>query len=78
MMSDIVKVAIIAAIAPTLLGLAAFINSLRNSKKIDTVHELINSRMTELLSRTKEVSTEKGIKEGRAQIKEEIKRENDQ
>ena len=48
-MSDPVKIALIVAIAPTLLAAGSFITSLRNRTKLDALHVDINSRLTELL-----------------------------
>ena len=61
-MTDATQTAIIVAIPPTLMGVAAIIASLRNAKKIEQVHLLINSRVTELLALTKSSSFAEGEK----------------
>jgi len=48
-MTDIVQVALIAGVAPTILSLAAFVTSLRNGTKIQDVHLSLNSRLSELV-----------------------------
>lgn len=45
-MTDAVALAIVAAIPPTLAGVAALIVSIRNGKKSDQIHVLVNSNMT--------------------------------
>ena len=68
-MNDPVKIAVIVAVAPTLLALAAVVNSLRNSRKLDNIHIDLNSRLTQLLaaSATSERATGRaeGLAEGR-------------
>lgn len=63
-MSDAVAIALIAAFPPTLVALAALIVGVRNSRKVDSVHLLINSRMTELLASTGAAARAEGHTEG--------------
>ncbi len=53
LISDIVVVAMIASIAPTLMGLASLLASIKNGGKLNTIHTEINSRLTSLLEETK-------------------------
>ncbi len=52
-MTDALQSALIVAIPPTLMALAALIRSIRNGSEIQKVHVLINSRMESLLSLTR-------------------------
>ncbi len=54
--------AVLVALPPTLMGLAAVITSLRNAFKIQEVHGQINSRMDELLALAKKASFAEGVK----------------
>jgi len=49
-MSDIVKVALIVSLAPTLTAIAALVVAIRTQSKVETVHELINSRLSKMLA----------------------------
>ncbi len=56
-MTDSTLVAVIAAIPPTLMALAAFVTSKQNGKKADQIHVLVNSNLTNVkqeLSEAKE------------------------
>jgi hypothetical protein len=47
-MSDAVAIAMTVAIPPTLVALAGLIQSVRNGKKADQIHVLVNSNMDAL------------------------------
>ena len=49
-MSDLVQVAVIVSIGPTLAALAALVVAIRTQSKVETVHELINSRLSKMLA----------------------------
>jgi hypothetical protein len=49
-MSDVVQVAVIVSIGPTLAALAALVVAIRTQSKVETVHELINSRLSKMLA----------------------------
>jgi hypothetical protein len=68
-MTDPVKIAVIASIAPTLMGLAAFISSLVNRSKIHELHVGVNSRLTELLKQTGLAAHAEGLAQGKAESK---------
>jgi hypothetical protein len=59
----------IAAIISAVAALGAVCMSWRNSRKIQSVHVSINSRMDELLRVTGLAERARGIEEGRAEIK---------
>jgi hypothetical protein len=48
--SDIVKVALIVSLAPTLTAVAALIVAIRTQSKVEVVHGLINSRLSKMLA----------------------------
>jgi hypothetical protein len=76
-MSDdlIIEVLKLAGIGVTLIiSILGLLKSNRTSKKIGEVHLQINSRMDELLKLNRESSKAEGNLEGRAQMKEEIKK----
>jgi hypothetical protein len=52
-MTEAVQIALIAGVPPTLLAAAAFISSLHNASKIQSVHLSLNSRLTELVNAAK-------------------------
>ena len=60
-MSEPVIVAMLVAIPPTLVAMAALIASLRNGKKTDAIHVLMNSRLDELLAATRRSSHAEGV-----------------
>ena len=62
-MSDIVQVAIIASIAPTLAALGAVIASLRNHEKLKVIEKATNG----MSKRLEEAAQAKGNLEGRAE-----------
>ena len=69
-MSDAVKIALIVAIAPTLVSfagvlaaMASLLASLRNRKKLEGIHIELNSRLTQLL----ELNGAKERAEGKAE-----------
>ena len=49
-MSDLVQVAVIVSIGPTLAAIAALVVAIRTQSKVETVHELINSRLSKMLA----------------------------
>ena len=49
-MSDLVQVAVIVSIGPTVAALAALVVAIRTQSKVETVHELINSRLSKMLA----------------------------
>lgn len=49
-MSDLVQVAVIVSIGPTVAALAALLVAIRTQAKVETVHELINSRLSKMLA----------------------------
>jgi hypothetical protein len=65
-MTDAIQTALIVAIPPTLVGIAAIITSLRNravaKAEIREVHLLINSRMTQFLELAKSAAFAEGEK----------------
>lgn len=63
MKSDI-TMALIAAVPPTIAGIAALIVSLRNTRDIQKLHVIVNSRLTELLSETAKASRAQGQLDG--------------
>ena len=52
-MSDPVVIALIVSIAPTIMGIATFIQTVKT-------HKIVNSRMTELLELTRSASLAEG------------------
>jgi hypothetical protein len=66
-LSDPVKIALIVAIAPTLIALGGVINSVRNSRKLDNIHIDLNSRLTQLLEATSARERLSGHAEGVAE-----------
>jgi hypothetical protein len=52
-MSQTFYLALLAALPPTLVALAALITSVRNGDKIREVHLSLNSRLTELVKASK-------------------------
>ena len=70
-MSDAAWIAFAGAIPPTIMALAALIASWRNgrkvessTKKIEELHVLVNSRLTQLLELTAKSSRAEGVAEG--------------
>jgi hypothetical protein len=57
-----IQVAMISALPPSLVALFGLIVGLRNQRKIQEVHVLFNSRMTELLKLTASAAHAKGVK----------------
>ena len=49
-MSDVLQVAVIVSIGPTLAAIAALVVAIRTQSKVETVHELINSRLSKMLA----------------------------
>ncbi len=49
-MTDATFVAVAASVPPTITALAALIVSVRNGRKSDVIHVLVNSKMTQALS----------------------------
>jgi hypothetical protein len=49
-MTDIVKMALIAAVPSTLVAIGNLITSLHNGDKITDVHRSLNSRLTQLVA----------------------------
>jgi hypothetical protein len=66
-LSEPVQIALIVAVAPTLLALAGVVNSVRNSQKLNTIHVDLNSRLTQLLLATGASAHANGKAEGVAQ-----------
>jgi signal transduction histidine kinase len=60
-LTDIVWIALIAAVPGTLVGTASLVQSIRN-------HRLVNSRMTELLELTKTSSKAEGVLEQKGKL----------
>lgn len=56
-----VVLALIATIPPTLMSLAALLKASDTEVKVDATHDLVNSRMTEMLEVVKAAATAKGI-----------------
>jgi hypothetical protein len=59
-MSDEVLIAIITATPPTLVGIISLIVSLRNAKKIESVHKTINSGKTIEIAASRELGNAEG------------------
>ncbi len=57
-------IAILTAVPPTLVAIAALIASVKNASKIDNLHVIVNSRLSELLVSTKEVGDAKAALAG--------------
>ncbi len=66
-MTDPVKIALIVAIAPTLIALGGVINSVRNGRKLDNIHIDLNSRLSQLLEVTRVSERASGHAEGMAE-----------
>jgi hypothetical protein len=66
-MSDPVQIALIAGVPPTLVAAAALVASVLNHKKIQELHVIVNSRLTELLNETRIASHAEGKAEGKAE-----------
>lgn len=56
---------LIFAIATLVTAVAGLVVSLRNSSKIEKVHELTNSRMTQLVDEVRSGAHGAGVQEGR-------------
>lgn len=69
-MTDTVAVACLVAIPPTIVALAGLIQTVRNGKKTTEVHNLVNSRLDELLAATRLLSHAQGMADQRASQKE--------
>ncbi len=65
-MGENVKIALIVALGPTLVGLAGVIAALRAGSKVDAVHVSLNSRLTQLLQTTAMASHAEGVMAERA------------
>ena len=63
-MSEPVQIALIVAVAPTLLALASVVSSFRNSKKLEALHVDVNSRLSQLLAKTETSARAEGKAEG--------------
>jgi hypothetical protein len=63
-MTDLVKVALIAATPPTIVAFGALYTSVLNHTKIGQLHVIVNSRLTELLAETRVASRAEGRAEG--------------
>jgi len=61
---------IIAAVAPTLMGLSALIASLKNGTAIQEVHLSLNSRLTELIAASKAVGAQEALKDAAKDVAE--------
>ena len=61
-MSDIVTVAIVAGVPPTILALGNLIVSIRNSFKIETIHAATNSMKDALVQKTDQEAFARGAK----------------
>lgn len=71
---DTVGTIIIAAIAatpPTIMALAAFIKAKGASRKIEELHVLVNSRLSELLAATAAANKSEGELKGRKDLQAE-------
>jgi len=66
-MTDSIWHDIILVIPSTLMGLAAFVSSLRNRKKIEEVHKTINGGLSVQLTNAKDA----GNLEGRTELRQE-------
>lgn len=62
--SDLVIMAMIAAVPPTLMALAAVITSLHTQRKLQDVHNQINGRMEQLIEEVGSTSRAEGRAEG--------------
>lgn len=74
-MTESVQTALIASIVPTITAIGVIIVALRQKiaeKKVDDLHIVVNSRLTELLKVTTESEHAKGKLEGKAEEKIEI------
>jgi len=65
-MSDPVRIAIIASIGPTLIGLVTVILQYLQGRKIEVVHRATNSLTERLVQTTKTDAHAAGVLEGRA------------
>ncbi len=52
-LTDASVIAIIAALPPTLLALAALIASIRNGQKVEAVHGIVNQQRTDMTNEIK-------------------------
>ncbi len=50
-MTDVLIVGLVASFPPSLVGAAALVSSLKNRKKLEEVHVLVNSRLTKALEK---------------------------
>lgn len=64
-MTEAVKIALIVAIGPTLMGMASLWASIKNRSKLDTLHTDLNSRLTEMIVLAKATAYAAGLLEGR-------------
>lgn len=60
-MTDTVQIAVIAAVPPTLVAVGSLFASLWNGKKINELHVIVNSRLSELLDTTSTASEARGV-----------------
>lgn len=60
-MSENILLAVIVSIPPTIASVVAVIVAIVNSRKIEDLHILINSRLTQLLEQTAKASKAEGI-----------------
>jgi hypothetical protein len=67
--SDIVIVAIIVAIPPTLTALAGVFVSMRNSRKLEEVQKSTDGKMEKLLALTGSANKAEGVLQGKAEEK---------
>jgi hypothetical protein len=63
-MIEAIQVALIAAVPPTIVAGAALIASISNHQKINELHVIVNSRLTELLDSNKRADIAEGRAEG--------------
>lgn len=63
-MSDAVMIAFIAAVPPTMVGVAALVVAMRSKEKLTELHFQINSRMDQLLEKSGALQRSEGRAEG--------------
>lgn len=65
MTSDLIIVALIAAVPPTIAAVASLLASRKNKEKIDVLHVRLNSRLDEMIEIVKKSSVAQGRQEQR-------------
>ncbi len=70
-MTETVIIAMIVAIPPTILAVAALISQARTRVDIKDLHILVNDRLSQLISKSEKLAHEKGKAEQRAETKAE-------